>query len=37
MTKKELIEIWNSMDDDAKIDIVCSVTRKNGKVLRILL
>jgi len=37
MTKKELIEIWNSMDDDAQIDVICSITRKNGKVIKILL
>ena len=37
MTKKELIELWNSLDDDTEIDFSYMSNKVNGKIKKIVL
>ena len=35
MTKKQLIELWNSLDDDSEIEISYVSHKVNGKIKKI--
>lgn len=35
MTKKELIELWNSLDDDTEIAFPYAYHKENGKIKKI--
>ena len=37
MTKKQLIELWNSLDDDAEIEIPYASYKENGKIKKIII
>lgn len=37
MTKKELIELWNSLDDDTEIAINYAYHKVNGKIKTIII
>lgn len=37
MTKKELIELWNSLDDDTEIEIPSVTYEENGKIKKIII
>jgi len=37
MTKKELIELWNSLDDDTNIVFNYSHMKENGKIKKIII
>ena len=38
MTKKQLIEFWNSLDDDTEIEIpYASYNKENGKLKKIII
>lgn len=37
MTKKQLIELWNSLDDDAEIEIPYAYHKENEKIKKIII
>ena len=37
MTKKQLIELWNSLDDDSEIEIPYVYHKVNGKIKTIII
>lgn len=37
MTKKQFIKLWNSLDDDTKIEIPYASYKKNGKIKKIII
>lgn len=37
MTKKQLIELWNSLDDDTEIDFSYCAHKENGKIKKIII
>ena len=37
MTKKELIELWNSLDDNTEIEFPYLATSINGKIKKIII
>jgi len=37
MTKKELIELWNSLDDDTKIVFPYAFKKEKGKIKKIII
>ena len=37
MTKKQLIELWNSLDDDTKIEFPYAYSKENGKIKKIII
>lgn len=37
MTKKQLIELWNEMDDDAEIVFPYAYRKVNGKIKKIII
>ena len=37
MTKKQLIELWNSLDDDTKIEFPYMYSKENGKIKKIII
>jgi len=37
MTKKELIKLWNSLDDDTEIVFPYAYTKKKGKIKKIII
>lgn len=37
MTKKQLIELWNSLNDDTEIEFTYAYSKENGKIKKIIL
>jgi len=37
MTKKELIELWNSLDDDTEIEFPYAYVKENKKIKKIVI
>ena len=37
MTKKQLIELWNSLDDDTEIVLHYGYSKENGKIKKIII
>ena len=37
MTKKQLIELWNSLDDDTEIEFPYASSKENGKIKKIII
>lgn len=37
MTKKQLIELWNSLDDDTVIEFPYAYNKDNGKIKKIII
>ena len=37
MTKKQLIELWNNLDDDTEIEIPYVYNEENGKIKKIII
>ena len=37
MTKRQLIELWNSLDDDTEIELPYIYSEKNGKIKKIII
>ena len=37
MTKKQLIELWNSLDDDTEIVFPYAYRKENGKIKKIII
>jgi hypothetical protein len=37
MTKKQLVELWNSLDDDTEIEFPCASYKKDGKFKKIII
>ena len=37
MTKKQLVDLWNSLDDDTEIEISYAYHKENGKIKKIII
>lgn len=37
MTKKQLIELWNSLEDDTEIEFPYASYKRNGKIKKIII
>lgn len=37
MTKKQLIELWNSLDDDTEVEIPYAYSKENEKIKKIII
>lgn len=37
MTKKQLIELWNILDDDTEIEFPCTYYKGTGKIKKIII
>ena len=37
MTKKQLIELWNNLDDDTEIEFPYACSKENGKMKKIII
>ena len=37
MTKKQLIDLWNSLDNDTEIEIPYAYYKENGKIKKIII